>query len=394
MRRLFVVALLALIAIGFSKSALAMSPFPQLLPPASEFELTLREDPNSELPLGPSCGGEAGLTLACRAFVVTLKNVGMHTVHLSRIGCQEPVVNFERKEPNSSNGWWPLSVVSRPRCTPWTYANLRLKPGESIEYATRLTSPDRGPGYSAAVAPRSYTIRVQWMLRGCTEPADGSDCLAPLQVMKTPYRGGPGQGDVEFQTPVKVVSSEIEVNSPVLPDLGMLEIAFEVTPNPQGWSKLLPQPAKCDGQAATGVECSVFHYAIRNLGDRAIRNGRHSCGDYSIAPEYRMGDGAWKWLDSPAWECARNIYVETAILPGEAAEGDFILSELTSEFGTTFFHPAGDYQFRFRFQTSACFASPNGSFCLLWPKEQPTVVSNEVVVHATEFVPPGKPQQE
>jgi hypothetical protein len=394
MRRLFALFALVAFAASCSRIALALGPFPQLLPPASEFELTLREDLDSKLPLGPSCGGEAGLTLACRAFVVTLKNIGEHTVHLSRIDCQEPVVNFEMKEPKSSNGWWPISLVARPRCTPWTYVNLRLKPGESTEYTTRLISPNRKPGYDVPVAPRSYMIRAQWIIQGCTENPEGSDCLAPLQVMKTASLRGQGQGDVEFQTPVKVVSDEIEANSPVLPNLGTLKIAFEVIPNPQAWTKSLPMPAKCDGQAVSSIECIVFHYAIRNLGDRAIRNGRYSCSDYSVNPEYRTGSGEWKQLDSRPVACSRNIYFETPILPGETAEGDFILSGPASEFDTTPLYPAGDYQLRFRFQASACFASSDGSFCLQRPKDQPAVLSNEVVVHATEFVPSGTPQQE
>lgn len=393
MRKLFGLVALALFAASFPHRSLAQSPFPQLLPPASDFELTLREDLNSKLPLGPSCGGEAGLTLACRAFVVTLKNIGQHTVRLSRINCQEPVVNFEMKEPGSSSGWAPISQVSRPRCTPWAYVNLRLKPGESTEYATRLTSPNRAPDF-AAVAPRAYTIRARWALWGCTENPEGSDCLAPLQVMKIPSWGGPGQGHVEIQTPIEVASSSIEVNSPVLPDLGQLKIAFEITPNPQGWSKSLPQPAKCVGQAVTSVECTVFHYAIRNLGDRPIRNGRYTCSDFSIAPEYSTGDGEWKSMHPRLVACTSNIYFETPILPGQAEEGDFILSYLAPDFDTTPLYPAGDYQFRFHFQANACFASPDGSFCLQRPKDQPAVVSNEVTVHATEFVPPNKPKLE
>src|ERR1700722_16801542 len=136
MRKFCIVIFLAVGAASGLPGVSSAKPFPQLLPPANEFELTLREDPNSKLPLGPSCGAEAGLTLACRAFVVTLKNVGGHTVHLSRIGCQEPVVSLEIKEPNSSSGWMGISQVTRPPCTPWSYVNLRLKPGESADYMT------------------------------------------------------------------------------------------------------------------------------------------------------------------------------------------------------------------------------------------------------------------
>lgn len=118
MRAFRTAVLSSFIAFPFPNSVLA-APAPQLLPGAASFKLTIREDTASSLPLGSACRGEAALALACRAFVVTLRNIGMQTVHLSRIACQEPVVTFEMKEPNSSNGWMPISQVSSPRCTPW-----------------------------------------------------------------------------------------------------------------------------------------------------------------------------------------------------------------------------------------------------------------------------------
>lgn len=393
MRKFYVLILLVVLATWFSPRTASGSDFPQLLPPASDFELTLREDPNSKLPLGPSCGGEAGLTLSCRAFVVTLKNVGPHTIHLSRIGCQEPMVDFEWKEPNSSSGWWPISHVNRPACTPWTYVNLRLKPGESTEFATRLVSPLRPADEATGATPGEFTLRAQWWLWGCTENPEGSDCLAPLQIQKPASWGGT-TADVEIQSPVEVLSNEIKVQSPILPDLGTLKLGFEVIalPNPQGWSQSNPLPAKCAGQAGTSIECTVFHYAIRNLGDRPVRNGRWTCEDYSIMPEYRTDGVEWKHLESELLGCTRNFIVETPILPGQIAEGTFTIPSLAPKFNTTSLYPAGAYVFRFRFQSIACIAAPDGSFCLVTPKEQPEVTSNEVTVNATKFVPSGKPE--
>ena len=56
-------------------------PFPRLLPPADELHLVLQEEPQSQLPLGPSCGGEASLTLLCRTFTLTLENASPHNPH-------------------------------------------------------------------------------------------------------------------------------------------------------------------------------------------------------------------------------------------------------------------------------------------------------------------------
>jgi len=361
--------------------------FPQLLPGAESFELTVREDSSSSVPLGPACAGEAAVTLACRAFLVSLKNVGVHTVRLSRFACQEPVVSFEMKEPNSSSGWWTISQVTRPKCTPWVYENLRLRPGETTEYRTRLVSPNRPAEF--APVPRSYTVRARWMLWGCTETPEGTDCLAPLQVLKANSWGGLPTGNVEIQTPVEVVSKEIEVDSPALPDAGPLKLGFEssIATEPQAAEVRKRAGASCATHPETSVECTVFHYAIRNLGNRPVRNGRYLCSDYSIIPEYRTDDGEWKQLQSQLKACTANVYVETPIQPGDATEGNFILSALAPLFDTSPLYAAGRYEIRFSFHPSACFASPDGSFCIQWPREQTVTMSNVVTISATAFTP-------
>ena len=119
---------------------LTASDAPQLLPDADKFRLTLVEDRNSTLPLGPSCTGEAEQTLTCRAFTLTLENLGKKVVRISWGGCNEPEIRIDRKEPNSSSGWWPVSQIKRENCGPAIWRSIRLKPGEKNEYVTRLIS--------------------------------------------------------------------------------------------------------------------------------------------------------------------------------------------------------------------------------------------------------------
>jgi len=114
----------------------------RLLPPASDFRLTLVEDPQSTVPLGASCTGEAELTLTCRAFTLTLENIGKKSVRLSW-SCNGPDITLDEKNPNSTSGWWPESQLQRERCAPGTSMNLRLKPGEQKRYTTRLMAPPR-----------------------------------------------------------------------------------------------------------------------------------------------------------------------------------------------------------------------------------------------------------
>ncbi len=385
--RVFRTAVLVLSIASALPNSIWASSFPQLLPDTGSFALTIREDPASSLPLGPSCGGEAAQTLACRAFVVTLRNVGTHSVHLSRISCHEPVVTFEMKEPDSSSGWLPASQVLRPRCTPWVYENVRLRPGGTTEYKTRLVSPNRPPEGFVPVAPSSYTVRARWMLWGCTENPEGTDCLAPLQILKPNSWDGPSMGDVEIQDPVEVVSKEIEVNSPALPDLGPLKLGFEISiaPEPEAIEMRKRLGASCATDPGTSIECTVFHYAIRNLGDRPVRNGRNSCSDSSIEPEYRTDDGEWKQLNSRLQACTANIYFETPILPGGAEEGNFTLSALAPDFDTSPLYPAGKYEIHIRFYSNACWASADASFCITGPKEQIEAFSNVLTINATAF---------
>ena len=390
--RAFRTAVLGL-SIAFAlPNSVSAAPFPQLLPDAGSFELTVGEDSTSSLPPGPACGGEAALTLACRAFVVTLRNAGARTVHLSRFACQEPVVTFEMKEPNSSSGWWPISQISRPNCTPWIYENLRLRPGESTKYTTRLVSGNRSAEF-APVAPRSYTIHVRWLLWGCTEDPEGTDCLAPLQVLKANSWGGPPTGDVEFQTPIEVVSKEIEVNSPTLPDLGPLKLGLEisVSPEPQANEVRKHLAASCATGPETSIPCTVFHFAIRNLGDRPVRTGRYTCSDFSMIPEYRTNGGEWKQLQSRLADCTANVYFETPIMPGRAVEGNFAMETLAPRFDASPLYPAGKYEIRVRFQSRACFAAPDGSFCIQSPKEETLAISNVVTINATAFAAGGTP---
>ncbi len=374
-----------------STCALAQ-PFPQLLPNAKSFELTLHENTGSTPPLSIACGGEAAKTLACRAFVVTLKNIGVQTVHISRITCQEPNVLFEEKDPHSSSGWWPISEVSQPTCAPRDYKNLRLRPGETTEYKTRLISRNRPALPWAPVTVRSYQVRASWLLWGCTENPEGKDCLAPLQVIKpSAWAGGAGTGDVEIQTPVNVVSKEIEVNSPALPELGPLSLGFEISTasEPRAAEVRKRYSASCVTDQERSMECAVFHYVIRNLGNRPIRNGMYSCDDYSMIPEYRFDDGEWKYLRSRLQACTANIYRETPILPGQTAEGEFTLGGLAPYFDTSPLSAAGQYQIRVEFQSSACFASPDGSFCLQPPKAQIETLSNTVFIKADAYVASG-----
>jgi hypothetical protein len=328
----------------------------------------MREDPYTAVPPGPICGGEAGLTLPCRAFVITLENASQHTVHLSELACEEPRIIIEREEPRSSNGWWPVSLPEQPGCAKLDWVNVRLTPGERTEYATRLIGPRR---HAETLVPGSYTLRATWVLYGCTEAQEGIDCLAPLQVIHPPS----SVPEVAAQDPVTVFSNEVTAVSPPLPELGAMRFSFEVAvlPGPPRDATSSSIAAGCSDRQSQ-IDCTVFRYTIRNLGDRAVRNMTSSCSSSGITPEYRQ-DVEWKPVPQRLWECFRNVSIETGILPGGTAEGEFTLAGLAPGYDTALLRASGESQIRFTFHPYACFASPDAGFCLDSGSRQEQVLS-------------------
>jgi hypothetical protein len=347
----------------------AQGSLPRLLPPAEEFRFTLREDPQSKLPLGPSCSGEMLLTLSCSAFTLTLENRSAHTVRIGESNCSDPGILFMIKPPGFTGAWLTVSRPGRPTCYPPESVNIRLKPGEKTEYTTRIISPQRE---TEAVNVGAYALRAEWTVWGCMEPPEGTDCLAPLQAI----RPGNSVSNLAFQEPVKLVSNKITAGSPGFPDLGDLNLTFEVTVVP-GQKAKSETTRDCSGDLSRSIDCTVFHYAVRNLGNRAVRIMGSTCPGFIPNPEYRFEGGEWKSLpNSPnrVWSCDSAIAFETPILPGGASEGNFTLRG----YGTSSLQTPGEYRVRFTLVPGACIASPDGRFCLTRPENQPTVTSKEL----------------
>jgi hypothetical protein len=372
----------------------AISLYPQAsyslqLPPADEFRLTLRElsgKAAASVPAGPSCTGEASLALPCRAVSLTLENIGTHIVRLSGLRCSEPQISIDRAEPNSSNGWWPISNVSSKcpgvRDLPWT--NTVLRPGQKLTYSTRLISPGRDSDQTYPLSG-NVTLRARWALQGCIDQNEQSDCLTPLMSYSSPASS------------IFLTSNTIDTTVvPITADLGPLSFSFEVSALPDGQRMPLPPNAvpvsdpMCP-EGTRSAECVTFHYIIHNKGARPVRHGRLSCSGSDILPEYRSEAGTWTSLSELPWICNSNIYLERIIPAGGSIDGYFTLRHLTPGWNTNPLRAAGTYSLRFTFAPNVCVASPDGRFCLVHPKEQPVAVSPEVIVHATAAL--GKPYE-
>lgn len=344
-----------LILFSITPSWLLGQVFPRLLPPPSEFQLTLREDPNSTLPLGPSCGGEAGLTLNCRAFSVTLKNIGTHAVRIVKSSCAiMPEIRIIDQGDIVSMDSLP------PSCNIKT-TNLRLRPGESIQHAIRLLEADRVDfRRGQPFAPGAHALHAEMVLFGCAENPEGTECAA-----------------TDAQDPVWLSSDELKVQLPPTPIFDAPKVSLEITSDPD---KIGVSRGHCTSASNT-VDCVAFHYKIRNLGKHAVRHSSCSCCGNMFAVEYRPPEMGWDVMPEKYWQqCSANMTIVTTILSGGAIEGDFTLADSIPGYRTESLGGSGEYQFRFTFHPILCVASPDARFCLSFFNEEPNVVSNEVTV--------------
>jgi hypothetical protein len=364
------------------------------VPSADEFRLTLRELSSKEaakVPLGPSCTGEAGLALPCKAIDLTLENIGTHIVRINGLKCRDPRITIDRaitaNAEKEENRWTGISWVKEcpsgfGKDMPWT--NTRLRPGEKITYITRLISPAR-EFFPLDPGSGNITLRARLAVNGCVDTNEHDDCLTPL------YSTRPGESlpQVAYLETTGLTSNTIDVSvQPITADLGSLSFSFNVTALPDGQTMPLPPNAVpvSDPHCPAGTrsaECITFHYVIHNNGPRPARHARFTCSGDDIVPEYRSETRSWTKLDPTIWSCTANILFERIIPAGGSIEGYFTLRHLTPGWNTNPLRAAGTYSFRFTFIPNACVASPDGSFCLARPKEQPAALSSEVTVNAT-----------
>ena len=354
----------------------------QSSPQASDFSLTLKREPSDSQPAIASCAGIAGETIPCMVFSVTLENESNRVIRIGRRACLEPRVSFERRLPSSSSGWWPASQTDLTVCKASDWKNLRLEPGAATQYTTRLIGPrrigaeDAAGGYFAFI-PGSYTFRASWMFFGCTDSSPSSDCLTPLETGKNPSAIGV---PLDSQQPIIVLSNEIVVTAPHIPDIAPNKFSLSVAVRSGDRPKDLPSSDNCDG-VRTRIECTVFHAVLANLGTQAVWWITSSCSNSGISPEYRTQTGSWERLSSEDWNCSSNIMIPTPILPGKATERDFTLLTLRPPYNVAPLSSAGEHHLRFVVYPTVCPAAPDGSFCIKNPTTEETpVVSQEITI--------------
>lgn len=136
----------------------------------------------------------------------------------------------------------------------------------------------------------------------------------------------------------------------------------------------------CASENTHSIDCVVFHYYIRNVGDSALRNLRSTCGFSGITPEFQIAHNNWQALQGHTWVCTSNVAFETPILVGRTDEGEFTLSTLPPGFDTTPLRNPGAYRMRFVLRPKVCNASADGEKCIGSFKQLPASVSDEIDV--------------
>jgi hypothetical protein len=91
------------------------------------------------------------------------------------------------------------------------------------------------------------------VLVGCTEEPGGHDCLTLLQNASDHISAA----RVNAQDPVEVVSNEVEVESPKLPDLGAIKLSFDVNVIDASLATKLAPVVRAKGTEARGWQYRV-----------------------------------------------------------------------------------------------------------------------------------------
>jgi hypothetical protein len=382
-----------------------MPPLAPLLPPANEFRVTLAEAPDAKLPATPACGEEAAGTLTCRAFTVTIENIGTHTVWLSELDCADPEVRLETTAPNPT-GWFPVGE-HRDSCHNAQYSesekaaiawkNVRMRPGDRHSFTGRFMVHLGGAWklMSMPVTPTAV-LRATWTLRGCTEETEGDDCLSALEKhFVAAHNTGCTFACIFFQPALEVSSEQISVSEPGPLTLPLPPLELALTARMLDPQDPLIQPGSrlegCTQEGAGSVDCVALHMTVRNAGTRALRIGRMNCSDFAETPEFRTEGGVWKQLQSSWWACARNFMEWTALLPAQSVDEEMTLRRVAAGFQINPVREAGRYNVRVDYAPQVCVASPDGSFCLTEPQSLPQMTSPAATFETTATLPEEKP---
>jgi hypothetical protein len=136
----------------------------------------------------------------------------------------------------------------------------------------------------------------------------------------------------------------------------------------------------CTEETSGTIDCTVFHYTVRNVGETAVTYLTLSCSDLGIRqPEYRTASGDWHLLKFDGRICARNVLNEIVLLPGASTEGEFTIAGL--QYDSSPLRSPGVYRLRFAFNPTVCNPHHDPKNRASSCRRLPTSKTDEVIVN-------------
>jgi hypothetical protein len=109
----------------------------------------------------------------------------------------------------------------------------------------------------------------------------------------------------------------------------------------------------CTPEKTGSIDCTAFHYTVRNVGTSPIMLVWSTCNGFFIGVhDFRVNSGEWHTLRDTPFMCARNMTIRVVMAPGSTREGEFTITGLP--YDTSPLRSRGEYQLRFTFFPVVC----------------------------------------
>jgi hypothetical protein len=109
----------------------------------------------------------------------------------------------------------------------------------------------------------------------------------------------------------------------------------------------------CTAEKIGSIDCTAFHYTVRNVGTSSIVLYWTTCSNFFIGVhDFRVDSGKWQPLHYTPFDCTRNMMRRTLLAPGDATEGEFTIAGL--HYDARPLRSPGVYQLRFVFFPEVC----------------------------------------
>lgn len=109
----------------------------------------------------------------------------------------------------------------------------------------------------------------------------------------------------------------------------------------------------CTPDKAGSIDCTAFHYTVRNVGTSSVMLVWSTCSNFFIGVhDFRVDSGERHKLSETPFMCARNMRQRLVLAPGGTSEGEFTITGLP--YDALPLRSPGVYLLRFSFFPFVC----------------------------------------